>query len=271
MGSSISDAFAQGGKNAANQGISQSQSNAQSAKCLSGALTGAACNNTNIQGQSNSGSNIVGQTAGGGTGMGATTQSKHFDAKLTGNNVVPPVYTKATGMASFKVMGTGSLSYTVEVKDMKMVTSSHIHKGKAGQNGPPVVTLFNTPTPSAITSGLISKGTITDSSLYGPLLGKQITDLISMIQSGDAYVNVHTVANPMGEISGQIVGGGTGKGATGGTNTVNQSISQSQSNSQSANCVGGTLNGPACNNASIQGQSNTGSNTVGQMAGGGTK
>ena len=57
--------------NSANQGISQAQSSAQNALCLSGALTGAACNNTNIQGQANSGSNTAGQSATGGQGKGS--------------------------------------------------------------------------------------------------------------------------------------------------------------------------------------------------------
>ncbi len=55
-------------KNTANQGISQAQSSAQNALCLSGALSGAACNNTNIQGQANSGGNTAGQSATGGHG-----------------------------------------------------------------------------------------------------------------------------------------------------------------------------------------------------------
>jgi hypothetical protein len=63
-----SDVFAQGGVNSANQGIGQSQADVQNALCLSGALTGPACNNTSVQGQSNTGSNTAGQTAGGGTG-----------------------------------------------------------------------------------------------------------------------------------------------------------------------------------------------------------
>jgi CHRD domain len=40
--------------------------------------------------------------------------------------------------------------------------------------------------------------------LEGPLAGKQLSDLITMINNGDAYVNVHTEANPKGEIRGQL-------------------------------------------------------------------
>ena len=176
-----------------------------------------ACNNTSNQGQSNTGGVTTGQTAtGGGTGTSASTQSKHFDAKLSGKNEVPPKATQATGTATFNVIGTNSITYTVHVKNMQMVTAAHIHQGIAGQNGPVLVTLFNTPTPSAMTNGELAKGTITPTNLEGPLPGKQITDLISMIQSGGTYANVHTTANPMGEIRGQIVEGKTGTGRSGG-------------------------------------------------------
>src|SRR6476620_7306484 len=116
----ISDVFAQGGKNTANQGISQSNTATTSAQCAAGTLKGPACNSTTNQGNVNSGSNTAGQTAGGGTG--ASTQSKFFDAKLIGKNEVPPKDTKATGTATFNVIGINSQSYEVNVKDMQMVT-----------------------------------------------------------------------------------------------------------------------------------------------------
>ena len=267
----ISDVFAQGGQNTANQGISQSNSASTSAQCAAGTLKGPSCNSTTNQGNVNSGSNTAGQTAGGGTGTGASTQSKHFDAKLSGKNEVPPKDTKATGTATFNVIGTNSISYEVNVKDMQMVTAAHIHQGKAGENGPVLVTLYNNPTPSAMTNGLLSKGIITATNLEGPLVGMQVKDLISMIRSGNTYANVHTTANPMGEIRGQIVEGKTGSGATGGgTNTANQGISQSNSASTSAQCAAGTLKGPSCNSTTNQGNVNSGSNTAGQTAGGGT-
>jgi hypothetical protein len=36
------------------------------------------------------------------------------------------------------------------------------------------------------------------------LKDKQISDLVKLINDGQAYVNVHTEANPMGEIRGQL-------------------------------------------------------------------
>ncbi len=102
----------------------------------------------------NTGGITTGQTATGGWNWNrSSTQSKHFDAKLSGKNEVPPKDTKATGTATFNAIGTDSITYTVHVKDMQMVTAAHIHQGIAGQNGPVLVTLFNTPTPSAMTNG----------------------------------------------------------------------------------------------------------------------
>jgi hypothetical protein len=45
------------------------------------------------------------------------------------------------------------------------------------------------------------------SDLKGPLAGKQISDLVKMIKSGEAYVNVHTQKNQMGELRGQVMSG----------------------------------------------------------------
>lgn len=72
---------------------------------------------------------------------------------------------------------------------------AHIHQGKAGESGQPVAELS------------MGKGTITSSDLKGPLAGKQISDLVKMIKSGGAYVNVHTQQNQMGELRGQIMSG----------------------------------------------------------------
>ena len=48
------------------------------------------------------------------------------------------------------------------------------------------------------------QGNITGFDLMGSLAGKSIADLVAKMQSGETYVNVHTEANPNGEIRGQI-------------------------------------------------------------------
>ena len=134
----------------------------------------------------------------------AQKQGQFFDAKLTGKDEVPPKDTKASGVAEFTVTGANSMSYKVTVNNMEMVTAAHIHQGKVGENGPVVVTLFKTDSPSATTNGDLSQGTVSSGKFEGPLAGKPLSDLINMINNGEAYVNVHTQANPKGEIRGQL-------------------------------------------------------------------
>lgn len=131
--------------------------------------------------------------------------SHAFKAKLTGKEVVPIVTTKAKGEADFKPGKDGKeLTYTLTVKDIENVSAAHIHTGKKGENGGPVAGLFAGPKKAGKFSGVLVKGTITDKDLMGPLAGKTVADLVAMIKSGGAYVNVHTDKYPDGELRGQI-------------------------------------------------------------------
>jgi CHRD domain len=129
-----------------------------------------------------------------------------FTAKMTGKEEVPSKDTKATGNAEFTLSADGkTMSYKVNVMNMDKVTMAHIHQGKAGENGPPVVWLFNsTSKPTGPMNGMLSQGSFTSNDLVGPLKGKQMSDLVKLINDGQAYANVHTQPNPKGEIRGQI-------------------------------------------------------------------
>lgn len=130
-------------------------------------------------------------------------QRQQFTAKMTGTQEVPPKDTKATGTATFvPTPDQMTLTYRVD-SNTNYNTMANIHKGKAGENGPIVITFFTSPTPGGIVP-FTAHGNLRANELEGPLAGKQITDLIKMIKDGDAYVNVHTVQNPNGEIRGQI-------------------------------------------------------------------
>ena len=87
---------------------------------------------------------------------------------------------------------------------ISMRLKDHIHIGEIGQNGDVVVALFNSETPTGQLNGLLSKGNITSDKLEGPMAGKQLSNLIDVMKSEGAYVNVHTQQNPDGEIRGQI-------------------------------------------------------------------
>ncbi len=127
-----------------------------------------------------------------------------FKAKITGEQVVPPVMTMAKGEAVFTLTKDDELSYKLTLTDMENVTAAHIHIGKMGKNGGPVAGLFAGPKKEGKFSGALSEGTITAKELIGPLAGKTVEDLVKLIKSGEAYVNVHTDKYPDGEIRGQI-------------------------------------------------------------------
>jgi hypothetical protein len=135
-------------------------------------------------------------------------QQQKFTAKLSGSNEVPPVTTAGSGIATFQLSADGkSIDYQLNLKNMNGVTGAHIHSGKQGENGPVVAGLFNpsmSGPPTGAINGQLTKGTLTNSDLSGPLAGKTIDSLVNMIRSGGAYVNVHTTQNQNGEVRGQI-------------------------------------------------------------------
>ena len=132
-----------------------------------------------------------------------------FTAELSGNEEVPPFQTDATGSAEFTAPHFDNIRYSVNVSNIDKVTQAHIHSGKIGENGPVVVTLFKTDTPSAEPiNGNLASGNITNADLEGPMAGKTLIDLNKAIELGETYVNVHTEENPNGEIRGQIKGSG---------------------------------------------------------------
>ncbi|HEX7142638.1 MAG TPA: CHRD domain-containing protein [Nitrososphaeraceae archaeon] len=130
-------------------------------------------------------------------------QKEKFNAKLSGQEEVPPVQTTASGMAWFKPMQ-DKVWFKVNITDMQGVTQAHIHTGKVGENGPVVVTLYKSDTPQPI-NGKLSYGNITANVLEGPMKGKQLSDLATAMSNGSTYVNVHTEKHPNGEIRGQIM------------------------------------------------------------------
>ncbi len=121
-----------------------------------------------------------------------------FVATLTGASEVPAVNTAATGNATVTFTTTG-LNYTVNVSGITAVTASHIHAPAAvGVNAGIVLNLNPNTT---VTTGLLASGTATTTN--SATIG--IDSLKALIRTGQAYVNVHTTANPGGAIRGQLV------------------------------------------------------------------
>jgi hypothetical protein len=131
-------------------------------------------------------------------------EQQKFTAQLSGDQQVPPIQTSASGMAWFKPMQ-DNIGFEVNVTDIQGVTMAHIHSGKQGENGPPIVPLYKSDTPTQQMTGILAKGNITADTFQGPMAGKQLSDLITAMQNGETYVNIHTQQNPDGEIRGQIM------------------------------------------------------------------
>jgi len=137
-------------------------------------------------------------------------EGQTFSASLSGKDEVPPTESNSTGTAKFQVDENSSqVSYWVNVTGIKKINQAHIHNGTEGQNGDIVVTLTKNKSAKG-NDGLPNigfSGNITKDDLQGPLKDKELTDLVSLMSDGNAYVNVHTDKYPDGAIRGQISSG----------------------------------------------------------------
>lgn len=141
--------------------------------------------------------------------------SRNFVAPLSGDDERPlPVDTAARGVGIFQLSADGSeLSYRLVATNIENVTQAHIHCC-AGPEAFTGVSVFLYPSgPPAVLipgrhTGTLSTGTITADDILGPpsLTGADdpLAALVEQIMAGNAYVNVHTSANPAGEIRGQL-------------------------------------------------------------------
>jgi hypothetical protein len=131
-----------------------------------------------------------------------------YQSVMIGLSQVPPVASVGRGLASYLITeDSATLYYSVQVLDVSStITMAHIHLGHTGQNGDVVVNLCGAGnTPACAPQGVIATGTVTASSLVGPLAGHPVSDLIVALTSGGTYTNVHTSNFPSGEIRGQVL------------------------------------------------------------------
>ncbi|MGH7454394.1 MAG: CHRD domain-containing protein, partial [bacterium] len=119
----------------------------------------------------------------------------HFTAKLDGAQEVPAVTTTATGTGSFTLNSTGTeLSYHITFTGLSgSRTASHFHNGPAGVAAGVVRDIAFT--------GNTASGVWKRTDATQPLTEALVRELLS----GRLYVNLHTAANPGGEIRGQVL------------------------------------------------------------------
>jgi CHRD domain len=142
------------------------------------------------------------------TAVNAQGSEQKFTAKLTAKEEVPPNDSPATGMAWVKPLER-EVGFEVNVTDIDKATAAHIHLGEKGQNGPIAVTLFKSDTPTEMKNGTLGEGNLTATNFEGPMKGKGLNDLVTAMQNGSTYVNVHTTDMPDGEIRGQLASNST--------------------------------------------------------------
>jgi hypothetical protein len=105
---------------------------------------------------------------------------------LSGANEVPPVTTSATGDGTISIADDGTVSGSVTTKGVQG-TAAHIHMGAAGKNGPVIVPFTK------------------DGDTYKAAAAAKLNaDQMKAFKAGELYFNVHSAANPGGEIRGQM-------------------------------------------------------------------
>jgi len=136
-------------------------------------------------------------------------EGETFSASLSGKHEVPPTDSSANGWAKFQTNDNGTqVTYWVNITGLNAITGTHIHNGSAGQNGDIVATLSGQESAKDGNNATISlKGNITKDNLEGPLKGKELSELVSLMSDGNVYVNVHTDEFQKGAIRGQIASG----------------------------------------------------------------
>jgi hypothetical protein len=106
---------------------------------------------------------------------------------LSGTQEVPPVNTQGTATSSIVVSGDKNSSGSIEVNGFNS-TAAHVHEGALGQNGPVIIPLVK----SGPNTWTIPTSTILSSQQF------------DAYQRGNLYVNVHSAANPTGEVRAQL-------------------------------------------------------------------
>jgi hypothetical protein len=109
------------------------------------------------------------------------------EANLTGADQIPEVATSASGDATINVGPDKSVTGSITTSGIAG-TAAHVHVGKVGDSGPPIIAL-----------------TKTGDDLWSIPAGVVLTDSqFESYKAGQLYVDVHSATHQSGEIRGQI-------------------------------------------------------------------
>ena len=135
--------------------------------------------------------------------------AKSFFVHLSGAQEVPSVNTDTTGRAILHIdQNRTTIRFDIDISKAEQIleiAGAHLHCAPAGANGPVVAFLAGQTSPGRGFDGKVGfYATLVDDSIIDPVCGETISDLVDSMIEGNVYVNVHSAANPAGEIRGQI-------------------------------------------------------------------
>ena len=141
---------------------------------------------------------------------------ERFGANLNGGQQNPPVETDAGGVATFVLSADGSvLTYSITLQGLDLdgnqtpgnslddVVGMHIHNAPAGMNAGVVFGMISPGQDPDIVIDPVA-GTISGTWDAGDPSSQPLAAMLGELRAGNLYLNVHTPANPSGEVRGQI-------------------------------------------------------------------
>lgn len=118
-----------------------------------------------------------------------------YTINLNGQQEVPPVTTNAKGSGIVSINREGDNAHFMIVVDGLVATAGHFHKQVAGQSGDPIFDLA----PYYINGGAFGYWKASNNAFpFNP-------KTVNAFHTDSVYVNIHTAANPNGEIRGQVI------------------------------------------------------------------
>ncbi len=150
---------------------------------------------------SQAGGFVLGGTQGSGPGIAdKATRFGDVQFPLEGSQEPEPVDSPYSGGCDAS-LNAARTDFTISCAHNAPAIAAHIHRGAAGANGPVVFFL----SPATSFTFVVNEQTLqqqVDDELS--VLGINFEEFLDALDAGNLYVNVHTMANPGGEIRGQI-------------------------------------------------------------------
>lgn len=136
-------------------------------------------------------------------GAPAVTDVRVYSGVALGGFQVPAVSSQAVAITGAALLDGGTrIVVIVQAIGLADLSAAHLHLGAAGTNGPVVADLIDNSIGAVAPGFFLAE--LKTSDLVGPLSDYPIDALVGRIEAGEVYLNLHTTANPAGELRGQL-------------------------------------------------------------------